>query len=111
MHFEDLEPDRRYFTITELAKELGLNHSALRFWEKEFKILKPRKNGKGDRLYTHDDVKLVRYIQFLLKTKGYTIEGAKKMIDANQGKPVTSYQLIERLKKVQFFLKELKQQL
>jgi len=111
MNFEDLEPERRYFTITELAKNLALNHSALRFWEKEFKQLKPRKNGKGDRLYTHDDIQLVRYIHFLLKTKGYTIDGAKKIIAANQGKPQTSFQLIERLKKVQFFLKELKNQL
>lgn len=111
MHFEDQEPDRRYFTITELANDLSLNHSALRFWEKEFKQLKPRKNGKGDRLYTHDDIKLVRYIHFLLKTKGYTIDGAKNLLSKNDGKPVSSYQLIEKLKKVKFFLKELKQQL
>ncbi len=111
MNFEDLEPERRYFSITELAKDLEVNHSALRFWEKEFKELKPRKNGKGDRLYTHDDIKLIRYIHYLLKTKGYTIDGAKKILAAQEGKPIKSYQLIERLKKVQFFLKELKQQL
>ncbi len=111
MNFEDLEPDKLYFGIAEVAKQFDVNRSALRFWEKEFTQLKPRKNGKGDRLYTREDVALLRYIHFLLKEKGYTIEGAKKVLKENDGKPMDTYQLIERLERVSSFLKELRKQI
>jgi len=111
MHFEDDEPDRLYFSIKELSKEFAVNASALRFWEKEFKQLKPKKNKKGDRFYTKEDIAMVRYIHYLLKEKGYTLDGARKILAVNQGKPDQTYKLIERLQKVRFFLGELRQQL
>lgn len=111
MNFEDKEPERLYFTISEVAKNLEVNISALRFWEKEFKQLKPRKVGKGDRLYTHEDISLLRYIQFLLKEKGYTIEGARKILENQNSKELDKYRLIQRLERVSSFLKELKKEM
>lgn len=66
-----------YWTIGEVAEQLGVNTSMLRYWEKEFGSLRPKRTTKGDRLYTQDDIKLVRTIHELLKDRGFTIQGAK----------------------------------
>jgi DNA-binding transcriptional MerR regulator len=66
-----------YWTIGEVAEQLGVNTSMLRYWEKEFGMLRPKRTNRGDRLYTQDDIKLVRTIHELLKDRGFTIQGAK----------------------------------
>lgn len=111
MNFEDKEPDRRYFSIKEVCKQLDLNLSTLRFWEKQFPNLTPRKYGKGDRLYTHEDISFIRLIHYLLKEKGYTIEGAKKVIQSKESKEADQLKIIQRLEKVHQFLKEMRKQL
>ena len=78
-------------TIGEVAKELNLieletgkaKTYILRFWEKEFPQLKPKLRAKGRRYYTAENVKLLKKIQYLLKDKGLTIKGAKKIIENN----------------------------
>ena len=72
--------EKRYFTITEVAKELGLNASQLRYWEKEFTPLNPRTNARGKRFYTASDKALIQQIAWLVKDKGYTIDGARKAL-------------------------------
>lgn len=67
-----------YWTIGEVAEQLGVNTSMLRYWEKEFGMLRPKRTNRGDRLYTQDDIKLVRTIHELLKDRGFTIQGAKE---------------------------------
>ena len=69
--------ERIYWPIGEVAEQLGVNASVLRFWEKEFGHLRPKRTGKGDRLYTKDDIAKLQQIQHLLKEKGFTIDGAK----------------------------------
>ena len=69
--------ERMYWSIGEVADELGVNTSVLRYWEKEFGTLRPKRTNKGDRLYTKDDIATIRGIQHLLKERGFTIEGAK----------------------------------
>lgn len=69
--------ERMYWSIGEVADELGVNTSVLRYWEKEFGALRPKRTNKGDRLYTKDDIAKVRDIQHLLKERGFTIQGAK----------------------------------
>lgn len=70
-------PEKLYYTIGEIAKAFQVNTSLIRFWEKEFDILQPKKNNKGNRLFTPKDVKNLQTIYHLVKEKGYTLEGAK----------------------------------
>jgi DNA-binding transcriptional MerR regulator len=70
--------EKRYFTITEVSEQLGLNASQLRYWEKEFTPLKPRTNARGKRFYTASDVEIIQQIAWLVKEQGYTLEGARR---------------------------------
>lgn len=70
--------EKRYFSITEVSEQLGLNASQLRYWEKEFTPLKPRTNARGKRFYTESDVEIIRQIAWLVKDQGYTIDGARR---------------------------------
>jgi DNA-binding transcriptional MerR regulator len=70
--------EKRYFTITEVSEQLGLNASQLRYWEKEFTPLKPRTNARGERFYTASDVLIIQQIAWLVKEQRYTIDGARR---------------------------------
>lgn len=70
-------PEKLYYSIGEVAKAFHVNASLLRYWEKEFVILKPKKNKKGNRYFTAEDLKNLKIIHHLVKEKGYTLEGAK----------------------------------
>ena len=98
---------KQYYAISEVAFMFNVNISLLRFWEKEFDILKPRKNKKGDRLFRPEDIKNLKLIYFLLREKKYTIEGARTFI--KKGKKVNEhFEAIETLKNVRKMLTELK---
>jgi DNA-binding transcriptional MerR regulator len=75
-------PDKLYFRIGEVSRLAGIKPYVLRFWETEFSTLGPKKSGKGHRLYRRKDVELVLEIKRLLYEKRYTIEGARKFLDA-----------------------------
>jgi DNA-binding transcriptional MerR regulator len=96
-----------YYPISEVATMFQVNISLLRFWEKEFDILKPRKNRKGDRLFRPEDIRNLKMIHFLLKEKGYTIKGAKAFIKKGK-KADVKFEAIESLKKLKEMLIELK---
>jgi len=70
-------PDKIYFKIGEVAKAFGVNTSLIRYWEKEFKQLKPKKSKSGSRMYTKKDIDTLQYIYHLVKEKSYTLDGAK----------------------------------
>jgi len=72
--------EKIYFTIGEVAQELGVANSSVRFWEKEFGNITPRRTGRGDRLYTRDQIEQLRVIQQLVKGEGFTIQGAKEKL-------------------------------
>ena len=74
------DPERRYYAIGEVADILQVNRSLLRYWETEFPALQPKKNRKGRRLYTQADLELLRTIHYLVKTKKYTLQGAREKI-------------------------------
>tara|TARA_B100000941_G_scaffold288583_1_gene265773 strand:+ start:1166 stop:1504 length:339 start_codon:yes stop_codon:yes gene_type:complete len=80
MPYKEREIIKKYFTIGEVAKNLKLSTSQIRFWETEFKELNPKKNSKGSRKFTEKDIVILKEIQSLLKNKKYTIDGAKKII-------------------------------
>ena len=75
-------PDKLYFRIGEVSRLAGIKPYVLRFWETEFSTLGPKKSGKGHRLYRRKDVELVLEIKRLLYDKRYTIEGARKFLEA-----------------------------
>lgn len=99
--------EKLYYPISEVANMFKVNISLLRFWEKEFDILKPRKNRKGDRLFRPEDIRNLKMIHFLLKEKGYTIKGAKAFIKKGK-KADVKFEAIESLKKLRSMLIELK---
>ena len=73
-------PEKRYYSIGEVADAFDVNPSLIRFWETEFSILNPKKNTKGNRKFTTKDIENLRHVYFLVKERGYTIDGAKTYI-------------------------------
>ena len=98
---------KKYYAIGVVSDMFKVNQSLIRFWENEFDILKPRKNGKGDRLFRPEDIKNLKLIYHLLRERKYTMEGAKEYLKQNK-KAEEKFALIESLQKLTGFLNELK---
>lgn len=111
MTSKEKELTKLYYTIGEVAEMLGTNASQLRFWEGEFDTLKVRKNKKGDRLFTVEDIEMLKLIQYLLKEKGFTIEGARNQLKNNSQESTNSFKVIESLRSLRSFLLELHNEL
>ena len=90
-------PEKRYYSIGEIAKAFDVNASLIRFWEKEFDILKPKKNAKGNRMFTPEDLKNLKTIFHLVKEKGFTLEGAKDFLKNSKKTPLNTIEIIEKL--------------
>ena len=105
------EIEKVYFAIGEVAEMLQVNTSLLRYWEKEFDILKPRKTAKGDRLFTKVDIENIRLIYHLVREKGYTLDGANQQLKSKFDETQKKFKMIEKLKNIRAFLVELKEQL
>ena len=110
MHL-NLSPDKRYYSIGELAKAFNVNASLLRFWDKEFDILKPRKNAKGNRMFTPEDVKNLQLIYHLVKERGFTLEGAKTHLKEGQKKTLDKFDIINKLETIKAQLLSIKSEL
>jgi len=104
-------PEKRYYKIGEVAKAFGLNTSHIRFWEKEFDILKPKKNNKGNRLFTQEDLKNLKLIYHLVKEKGFTLEGAKSKMKENPKNVKSNHDIIIRLETIKAELIKIKNQI
>lgn len=107
---DDVLFQKRYYNIGAVSDMFKVNISLIRFWENEFDILKPKKNGKGDRLFRPEDIKNLQLIYHLLREKKYTIDGAKDFLKKNK-KAEDSFAVIDSLKKIKSFLLELKSNL
>ena len=108
----DIEKSTKiYFSIGEVAKMLDVNTSLIRFWEKEFEILKPKKNKKGNRQFTKKDVKNCHLIYHLVKEKGYTLNGAKVVLKSDLSEIINHKQILDKMIKIKSFLQKLKEQL
>ncbi|MBS1571540.1 MAG: MerR family transcriptional regulator [Bacteroidetes bacterium] len=103
-------PDKLYYSIGEVAKAFDVNASLLRYWEQEFPILKPKKNKKGNRYFTPEDIKNLKIIYYLVKEKGYTLDGARIALTTNTKIPET-VSLLDRLVFVKSELSKLKDSL
>ena len=103
--------DKRYYKIGEVAKAFNVNASLIRFWDKEFDVLKPKKNNKGNRLFTQEDIKNLQLIYHLVKEKGFTLDGAKNKLKENPEKVINNHDIIAKLQAVKQELTTIKNQL
>lgn len=110
MHIE-LSPDKRYFSIGEIAKAFNVNASLIRFWDKEFDILKPKKNAKGNRMFTPEDVKNLQLIYHLVKERGFTLDGARTHLKEGQKKTLDKFEIISKLETIKAQLTDIKNEL
>ena len=104
-------PEKLYYSICEVAKAFDVNTSLIRFWEKEFDIIKPKKNAKGNRKFTPDDIKNLEFIYHLVKERGFTLEGAKTHLKENKKPTLDKFELIRKLEGIKAQLNELKENL
>jgi DNA-binding transcriptional MerR regulator len=102
---------RIYYTIGEVAEMFKVNTSLIRFWEKEFDIIQPKKNKKGNRLFTPKDVDNFHLIYNLVKERGYTLKGASEKLKSNPDDTLKEYEIIKSLNKMENFLLGVKKHL
>jgi len=100
-----------YYPIGEVAVWFNVNTSLIRYWEKEFKQLQPRKTRKGDRLFRAQDVEFLKQIYYLLREKKYSIDGAKTYLKNNKKKAEKDLAILNSLKNIKSFLVSLKESL
>jgi len=109
MPYKEKPIEKLYYSIGEVAKILNVNVSLVRFWEKEFDILQPKKNKKGNRMFTVADFENLKLIFHLVKERGFTLEGAKNKLKENKEDTINNFEIISRLKEIRSFLVELKE--
>lgn len=107
----DDEIKKQYYTIGEAARELDLTTSLIRFWETEFREVNPKKNRKGNRMYTPKDLEILYQIRYLLKEQKYTIKGAKERLQQERAEVADEIQTKKTLMKLKSFLLELRESL
>jgi len=103
--------EKLYYSIGEVAKQFDVNTSLIRYWEKEFDIIKPKKNKKGNRLFTKKDVENFHLIYHLVKERGFTLDGAKKKLRENREETINHAEIVSNLKDIRQFLVELRESL
>lgn len=102
---------KRYYTITEVSELFDQPASKLRYWEKSFPELKPKTNNRGVRLYTPQDIELLKLIVHLVEEQGMTLQGAAKRIKENPNTTINTAELANHLAKIRSQLVEIQQQL
>ena len=109
MPYKEQKVEKLFYSIGEVAAMFKVNTSLIRFWEKEFDIIKPKKNKKGNRLFTKEDIENFHIIFHLVKEKGMTLKGAKLKLKENREDAIHNFEVIQSLKDIKAMLNELKQ--
>ena len=109
MPYKEKKVEKLYYTIGEVAKMFDVNTSLIRFWEKEFDIIKPKKNKKGNRLFTQMDIDNFHIIFHLVKENGMTLKGAKKKMKENKEDTEHNFEIIKSLESIKEMLLEVKE--
>ena len=107
MPYKEKKVEKLYYSIGEVADMFKVNTSLIRFWEKEFDIIKPKKNKKGNRLFTQKDIENVHSIDHLVKEKGMTLKGAKKKMKENKEDTEHNFEIIRSLEQIKEMLTDL----
>ena len=105
----NIDTSKLYYSISEVSAMFGVNASLIRFWEKEFDIIKPRKNAKGNRLFTQQDIDNIALIYHYVKERRMTLEGARQKIKGNRDDAEHNFQIVQSLKKIRATLMEIKE--
>ncbi len=111
MPYKEPKIEKLYYTIGEVADMFNVNTSLIRFWEKEFDIIKPNKNKKGNRLFTPADVENFHLIFHLVKEKGMTLKGAQKKMEENREDTINNFEVVSKLKDIKSILLDMKENL
>lgn len=111
MPYKERPIEKLYYSIGEVAKAFDVNVSLIRFWEREFDILQPKKNRKGNRMFTQSDFDNLRIIYHLVKERGFTLDGAKNKLKENKEDTVNTVEIVSRLKEIRSFLVDLSEEL
>jgi len=111
MSYKEKEIEKKYFSIGEVAKQLGVAASQIRFWESEFNIINPRKNRNGKRQFTKEDIEKIKLVYHLVKEKGYTLQGAKDRLKNGAQATKDNMEMIDTLRDIRLFLVDLKQKM
>ena len=104
MPYKEKEIEKLFYPIGEVAKMFDVSVSSIRYWEKEFDILKPKKNKKGNRMFTKKDLDNLKIIYHLTKERGFTLEGAKKKLRENKTDTIDNIEIINHLRNIRNFL-------
>jgi DNA-binding transcriptional MerR regulator len=102
---------KMYYSIGEVAAIFNVNETLLRFWEKEFPQIKPKKIGRNIRQYTKEDIEQIRVIYNLVKVRGFKIAAARETLKKNKEGAANTMEVIERLQKVKAELLAIKKEL
>jgi DNA-binding transcriptional MerR regulator len=111
MPYKEKKVEKLYYSIGEVAGMFKVNASLIRFWEKEFDIIKPKKNKKGNRFFTRQDIDNIQLIYHLVKERGLTLSGAKKKLRDNREDTNNNYEVIRTLTQIKSMLLEIKESL
>ncbi|MFD1630025.1 MerR family transcriptional regulator [Pseudopedobacter beijingensis] len=107
MAYKEKEINKLYYSIGEVASMFEVNTSMIRFYEKEFDILQPKKNAKGNRLFRPEDIENLKIIFHLIKDKGFTLQGAKDYMKSNKDDVADNQKVIDSLEKLKAFMVKL----
>ena len=111
MPYKEKPTEKLFYKIGDVAKIFEVNVSLIRFWEKEFDILKPKKNKKGNRLFTKKDLNNLKVIYHLVKERGFTLEGAKMKLKENKKDTINNFEIVNHLKDIRGFLVKIREEL
>ncbi len=111
MPYKERDITKLYYTMGEVTEMFDVNASQIRFYEREFDILQPKKNKKGNRLFTPEDVENLKIIFNLVKDRGFTLQGAREYLKSNKDEVKENQKIIDSLERVKQFLLEVKEQL
>lgn len=106
-----MEIKKLLYSMGEVSEMFDVNPSLIRYWESQFDVLRPKKNKKGNRLFTPEDVQMLKPIYHLVKEQGMTLEGAKRSLKQNRGSVARDSELLERLQRVRALLVEVREDL
>jgi len=111
MPYKEQKIEKLFYSIGEVAAMFNVNTSLIRFWEKEFEVIKPKRNKKGNRLFTKEDVENFYIIYHLVKERGLTLDGAKKKMKENKEDTINNFEVIKSLQQIKEMLLEVKESL
>ncbi len=111
MPYKEKKVEKLYYSIGEVAKIFDVNTSLIRFWEKEFDVIKPKKNKKGNRFFTKQDIDNFHLIYHLVKERGMTLQGAKKKLRENKDDTLNNFEIVKSLSEIKNLLLEIKDSL